>query len=116
MTPQQVRLVQQSWAQVAPISDKAAALFYGRLFELDPDLKKLFRTEQGVKGATAPRTALTQVGAGETAVWVHIEAERFVARRIRHQWLDAANVAILDGLHDGDRVVTAGAGLLSQVR
>jgi hypothetical protein len=63
-----------------------------------------------------PRTALTKVGAGETAVWVHTEAERFVARRIRHQSLDAANVAILDGLHDGDRVVTIGAGLLSQVR
>ena len=47
---------------------------------------------------------------------MHIEAERFVARRIRHQSLDAANVAILDGLHDGDRVVTVGAGLLSQVR
>ena len=44
MTPDQVRLVQESWAQVAPISDKAAALFYGRLFELDPGLKKLFRT------------------------------------------------------------------------
>jgi multidrug efflux pump subunit AcrA (membrane-fusion protein) len=69
-------------------------------------VKVIARTEQGVKGATVPRTALTKVGAGETAVWVHTEAERFVARRIRHQSLDAANVAILDGLHDGDRVVT----------
>ena len=84
--------------------------------EAEQEVKVFARTEQGVKGATAPRTALTQVGAGETAVWVHIEAERFVARRIRHQSLDAANVAILDGLHDGDRVVTVGAGLLSQVR
>ena len=30
--------------------------------------------------------------------------------------VDAANVAIVDGLHDGDRVVVEGAGLLSQVR
>ena len=79
-------------------------------------VKVIARTEQGVKGATVPRAALTKVGAGETAVWVHTEAERFVARRIRHQSLDAANVAILDGLHDGDRVVIVGAGLLSQVR
>ncbi len=79
-------------------------------------VKVIARTEQGVKGAAVPRTALTKVGAGETAVWVHTEAERFVARRIRHQSLDAADVAILDGLHDGDRVVTVGAGLLSQVR
>ena len=37
-------------------------------------------------------------------------------RRVRHQALDAANVAIVDGLHEGDRVVVEGAGLLSQVR
>ncbi|HMW57451.1 MAG TPA: HlyD family efflux transporter periplasmic adaptor subunit [Accumulibacter sp.] len=79
-------------------------------------VKVIVRIDKGVKGATVPRAALTKVGAGETAVWVHTEAERFVARRIRHQSLDAANVAILDGLHDGDRVVTIGAGLLSQVR
>jgi hypothetical protein len=92
------------------ITNRNAAVAVGQ------PVKVIVRTEQGVKGATVPRTALTQVGAGETAVWVHTEAERFVARRIRHQSLDAANVAILDGLHDGDRVVTEGAGLLSQVR
>jgi hypothetical protein len=35
---------------------------------------------------------------------------------VRHQSLDAGNVAIADGLHEGDRVVIEGAGLLSQVR
>jgi hemoglobin-like flavoprotein len=52
MNPEQVRLIQTSWAMVAPISDQAAALFYGRLFELDPELKPLFKsdiTEQGKK-------------------------------------------------------------------
>ena len=79
-------------------------------------VKVIVRTAQGIKGAAIPRSALTKVGAGETAIWVHAEAERFVVRRIRHQSLDAANVAIVDGLHDGDRVVVEGAGLLSQVR
>lgn len=79
-------------------------------------VKVIVRTAQGIKGAAIPRSALTKVGAGETAVWVHTEAERFVVRRVRHQSLDAANVAIVDGLHDGDRVVVEGAGLLSQVR
>jgi hypothetical protein len=50
------------------------------------------------------------------AVWIHAEAERFVARPVRVQSLDAANVAITEGLHDGERVVTEGAGLLSQIR
>ena len=52
MTPAQVALVQESWKQVAPISDVAAGLFYGKLFELDPSLSKLFKgdmTEQGRK-------------------------------------------------------------------
>jgi hypothetical protein len=79
-------------------------------------VKVIVRTAQDIKGAALPRAALTRVGAGETAVWVHVEAERFVARKVRAQSLDAANVAIADGLHEGDRVVIEGAGLLSQVR
>jgi hemoglobin-like flavoprotein len=42
MTPEQVKLVQQSFAQVAPIADKAAEIFYGRLFEIAPSVKPLF--------------------------------------------------------------------------
>ncbi len=104
------QLREQALPLLFRITNRNAAVAVGQ------PVKVIARTEQGVKGATAPRTALTKVGAGETAVWVHTEAERFVARKIRHQSLDAANVAILDGLHDGDRVVTVGAGLLSQVR
>ena len=43
MTPEQTMLVKSSWEKVLPISDKAAELFYGRLFELDPELKSLFK-------------------------------------------------------------------------
>jgi nitric oxide dioxygenase len=42
MTPEQVRLVQQSFGQVVPIADKAAEIFYGRLFEIAPAVKPLF--------------------------------------------------------------------------
>lgn len=52
MTSKQIELVQTTWASVVPISDQAAALFYGRLFEIDPALKPLFKTdikEQGRK-------------------------------------------------------------------
>ncbi len=42
MQPSDVALVQQSWEQVLPIADTAAQLFYGRLFELDPTLKRMF--------------------------------------------------------------------------
>jgi hemoglobin-like flavoprotein len=52
MTPDQVKAIQESFAKVAPISEQAAALFYGRLFEIAPAVKPLFRgdmTEQGRK-------------------------------------------------------------------
>jgi len=42
MTPEQVRLVQESFAKVAPISGKAAELFYGRLFEIAPQVRAMF--------------------------------------------------------------------------
>lgn len=52
MTPEQIALVQRSFAQVLPMSETAARLFYNRLFEMDPSLKALFHvdiTEQGRK-------------------------------------------------------------------
>jgi hypothetical protein len=79
-------------------------------------VKVIVRTSQGIKGAAVTRQALAKAGAGETVVWIHAEAERFVARKVRVQSLDATHVAITEGLHDGERVVTEGAGLLSQIR
>jgi hemoglobin-like flavoprotein len=52
MTPDQVKAIQESFAKVVPISGQAAALFYGRLFEIAPAVKPLFRgdlEEQGRK-------------------------------------------------------------------
>ena len=49
VTPDQVKAIQDSFKLVAPISEQAAALFYGRLFEIAPNVKPLFRgdmTEQ----------------------------------------------------------------------
>jgi nitric oxide dioxygenase len=42
MTPEQISLVQQSFAKVAPISDAAAALFYDRLFVVAPSVRAMF--------------------------------------------------------------------------
>ncbi len=42
MTPEDVKLVQDSFAKVAPISEKAAELFYGRLFEIAPQVRAMF--------------------------------------------------------------------------
>jgi len=52
MTPRQIELVRATFAQIAPIAPQAAAMFYARLFTLEPPLRRLFRgdlTEQGGK-------------------------------------------------------------------
>lgn len=61
MTPENIALVKTSWQQVLPIQKAAAELFYGRLFELDPSLRPLFRgdmAEQGRKLMTMINTVV----------------------------------------------------------
>ena len=42
MDPSQIKLVQDSFSKVAPISEQAAVLFYGRLFEIAPQVRAMF--------------------------------------------------------------------------
>lgn len=56
LTQEQKQLVQDSWKLVLPISSKAAELFYGKLFELDPSIKPLFKTELRDQGAKLMKT------------------------------------------------------------
>ena len=42
MTPEQVALVQDSFAKVRPIADTAADPVYGLLFEIAPQVRALF--------------------------------------------------------------------------
>jgi hemoglobin-like flavoprotein len=51
MTPHQIALVQQSFAKVLPIRETAAALFYDRLFAIDPSARPLFRGDMAAQGA-----------------------------------------------------------------
>ena len=58
MTPAQIDLVQSSFAKVAPIAETAADLFYGRLFEIAPEVKSLFRGDMKEQG----RKLMTTLG------------------------------------------------------
>jgi hemoglobin-like flavoprotein len=42
MTPHQRQLIKDTWAQVEPIADTAAKIFYDRLMEVDPSTRPLF--------------------------------------------------------------------------
>lgn len=64
MTPKQVEIVQSTWALVVPIKDEAAAMFYGKLFEMDPSLSALFKgdmKEQGRKLMAMITTAVNSL-------------------------------------------------------
>ena len=50
MNASDVALVQDSFKKVAPISDVAAELFYGRLFEIAPQVKPMFRGDMKEQG------------------------------------------------------------------
>jgi hemoglobin-like flavoprotein len=51
MTPQQIVLVRESFAKVVPISEEVAALFYDRLFAIDPSTRPLFNGDMKSQGA-----------------------------------------------------------------
>lgn len=44
MSPEQIHLVRQSFAQVAPVAAQAGALFYAKLFARDPAIQGLFES------------------------------------------------------------------------
>jgi nitric oxide dioxygenase len=50
MTPEDITLIQESWAGVVPISDTAATLFYGQLFETAPEVRPLFTGDMDEQG------------------------------------------------------------------
>ena len=56
MNPSQIDLIQTSFKAVAPSADLAAEVFYSRLFELDPSLRRLFRADMKEQGKKLMQT------------------------------------------------------------
>ena len=53
---------------------------------------------------------------GQSIVYEHTNAERFVPREVRVEPLDGQRVLIVSGIEAGKRIVTQGAELLNQIR
>ena len=66
MSPESIRLVQESWQHLAPHGETVATAFYDRLFNLDPQLRRLFRSgsmdEQGRKLAATLAMVIGSLG------------------------------------------------------
>ena len=68
MNLRQVELIQASWTAVEPIADTAAVLFYDRLFELDPALRRLFaRTDMAQQRKILMQTLPSSSGASTSS-------------------------------------------------
>jgi hemoglobin-like flavoprotein len=61
MEEAQKKLVKDTWASVVPIADKAAELFYGKLFEMDPPVERLFKGDMKEQGAKLMKTITVAV-------------------------------------------------------
>ena len=109
MTPNQITLVQSSFAKVLPISDQAAALFYNRLFELSPTLRPMFKgdmAEQGRKLMAMLRSVVNGLDHLDTLVPAAQQlAQRHVAYGVKDEHYELVGQALIDtlarGLGDG---------------
>jgi hemoglobin-like flavoprotein len=105
MTPDQIQLVRDSFAKVAPIAPTAADLFYNRLFELDPSLRPLFKgdiAEQGVKLMTMLATVVANLHRlGEITPAVRALAARHVSYGVTGAHYETAGAALIWTLEQG---------------
>lgn len=105
MTPEQIELVKSSWAKVLPIADTAAELFYGKLFNLDPSLKPLFKgdmKEQGRKLMKMINTAVNSLDRLDAVLpGVQQLGIRHIAYGVKDEHYDTVGAALLWTLEAG---------------
>lgn len=105
ITPDEVSLVQSSWAKVAPMSDAAADLFYGKLFELDPSLKQLFPADMAEQKKKLMQTLAFCVNGlndlGEIVPAVTSLGKRHVDYKVRDDHYPTVGAALLWTLGEG---------------
>jgi len=115
MTPAEVNLVKLTWSRVVPIKDTAAGLFYGRLFELDPSVKPLFKGDISEQGSKLMATLNTVVGSLDQLDDVVPVAQQLAVRHVRYgvkpEHYDTVGAALLWTLERG-----LGAGFTGDVK
>jgi len=105
MSPQEIQLVRDSFNKIAPIADQAAALFYTRLFELDPSLRSLFHGDMAAQGRKLIQTLALCVGSLDrlTAIVPAVRelGRRHVAYHVREEHYETVGSALLWTLEKG---------------
>jgi hemoglobin-like flavoprotein len=105
MTSPQIKLVQTSWARIAPSADQVAVLFYDRLFEIAPETESLFPPDRFELGKTLMQMlgvvikGLPNIGDLPLALQQISEKHADTAILLAHD--GAAREALLWTLHQG---------------
>jgi hemoglobin-like flavoprotein len=105
MNPQQISAVRSTFAQLVPQADTVAELFYARLFELDPQLRPLFKADMGEQRSKL----MAMLGAGvggldrldALAPLLRQLGARHVAYGVRDAHYGTVGAALLDTLAKG---------------
>ncbi|WP_422377811.1 globin family protein [Roseibium sp.] len=105
MTPEKIKLVQDSFAQVAPIADKAADIFYDRLFEIAPDVRPMFPADMSNQKDKLMQTlgvAVSNLHQVETILpTVQDLGRKHVAYGVKDEHYDTVGSALLFTLEKG---------------
>jgi len=105
MTPKQIELVQASFTKVVPIAEAAAGLFYARLFELDPNLKPMFKGDikrQGMMLMSMIATAVRGLSNTQALVpMVKNLGRRHVGYGVKDSHYAIVGQALMDTLEKG---------------
>jgi hemoglobin-like flavoprotein len=114
MTPRQMEIVKLSFARIMPFKDQAAELFYCRLFELDPSLRLMFRSDMNEQKQKL-MLALAMVVSNLEKMDSLLPAARELGRRhksygVRNRHYDVVGAALLWTLEIG-----LGAGWSSEL-
>lgn len=105
LTTAQADLVQQSFARVAPNAEQVAEIFYGRLFETDPSLRRLFKgdmKEQGKKLMAALGVVVSNLKQPEKVIGtIQDMGKRHGGYGVEDQHYDTVGAALLWTLEQG---------------
>ena len=97
MTPSEQEVVRASFAEVALMPEVAGALFYERLFTLNPDFRDLFKHDMRVQGMKLMTMLAVMVydDPGEVLQAVRDMAQRHTAYGVKAPDYDAVGEALL---------------------
>lgn len=84
MTAPDILLVRDSFRKLGPMAEQVAALFYARLFELDPSLRKLFHGDMATQGCKFMQMIATAIAALDRAETITATFRQLGQRHIHY--------------------------------